>query len=835
MKNVRKKYYSIDIEKELKNSYLDYAMSVIIGRALPDIRDGLKPVHRRILYAMNILGNFWNKPYKKSARIVGDVIGKYHPHGDNAVYETIVRLAQKFSMRYALIDGQGNFGSIDGDSAAAMRYTEIRMTKIAHELLKDLEKETVNFVSNYDGNEKIPEIMPTRIPNLLINGSSGIAVGMTTNIPPHNIREIIDGCIAYIDNKNISTEELLQHIPGPDFPTYAIISGTKGIEKAYKTGNGKICIRARVDIKKNKKNGRDKLIVKEIPYQVNKLKLIEKIIELVKNKRIQGIHSLRDESDRNGMRIVIEIKKDSMSEIVLNNLYSLTQLQISFCINMVALCNGKPRTLSLKDIIKYFVDHRKEIIARRTNFKLKKTKERVHSLEAIIVALENIKEIVKIIQISSDTNSAKLNLLNNKWKSKNIDLFSKKVKNSEELTDKHQLNRYRFTENQVKVILDLKLHKLSNLEQKKLTEEYHQLSKKILILFSVLKDQKKLMKIIKEELMSIKDKYQDSRRTEIQKKYSKINIEDLIHKKDVIITISYNGYIKYQPLSNFEIQKRGGKGKISAKIKDEDFIRCLLITNTHKIILFFSNLGRLYWTKVYKLPEHSRESRGKPIVNFFDLRENEKITNIFSIQNFNDNLYILIATKNGLIKKTKLRNFSHYRKNGIISIKLKYGDTIASVGLTSGENEVMLFSSFGRAVRFSEHELRPIGRMTSGVNGMKLKNGEKIVSLIVLNKEKDILTVTKNGFCNKTNKNQYKKKSRFISGVKVIKTNKRNGNVVCAIQISKFDRLFVITNLGTLLKTKASGINSVSRNTKGVTLIKIKEKERVVHLQNYLK
>uniref|UniRef100_UPI003F5C856B DNA topoisomerase (ATP-hydrolyzing) subunit A n=1 Tax=Sodalis-like secondary symbiont of Drepanosiphum platanoidis TaxID=2994493 RepID=UPI003F5C856B len=816
-------------------------MSVIIGRALPDIRDGLKPVHRRILFAMNIMNNFYNKPYKKSARIVGDVIGKYHPHGDNAVYDSIVRMAQSFSLRYPLINGQGNFGSIDGDSAAAMRYTEIRMSKISHELLKDLEKNTVKYSYNYDNTEIIPDVMPTRIPNLLINGSSGIAVGMATNIPPHNLTEIINGCLAYIKNPDISIKELIKYIPGPDFPTAGIINGKQGIEDAYSTGKGKIYIKSKVKIKLDKKSKKETIIIKEIPYQVNKSRLIEKIAELVKERKLEGISALRDESDKDGMRIVIDIKRDSVSSIVLNNLYSLTQLQISFGINMVALYRGQPKILSLKDIISSFINHRQEIITKRTIFDLKKTCERVHILEALTIALYNIDYIINLIKNSSSTLEAKNKLKNKKWLINNkLKIFNKKDNLfkifpyfKRKFNKKNNL--YSFTENQIKSILDLRLQRLTNLENKKILEEYNILLNKIKQYNKLLNNSDLLMEVICQELKIIKKEYYDCRLTKITSDIKDITLKDLINKEDVVVTLSYQGYVKYQPLIDYEAQRRGGKGKSAARIKEKDFIYRLLVANTHDTILLFSSRGRVYWMKVYQLPEASRGSRGKPIVNLIPLKNNERITAILPLRKYKkNNMHVFMATSSGIVKKTSLTEFSRPRNAGIIAIHLKKGDELIGIDLVNGKNEVMLFSSYGKVVLFPENQVRSMGRVATGVIGINLLKGDKVISLIIPHSEGPILTVTQYGYGKQTMKKEYPIKSRATQGVISIKVTKRNGKVVGAVQVNKYDQIMMITDAGTLVRTRVSEVSIIGRNTHGVTLIRTSDNEKVVGLQRLI-
>lgn len=827
----------VNIEEELKRSYLDYAMSVIIGRALPDVRDGLKPVHRRVLFAMSVLGNDWNKPYKKSARVVGDVIGKYHPHGDTAVYDTIVRMAQPFSLRYTLVDGQGNFGSIDGDSAAAMRYTEVRMAKIAHELLADLEKETVDYVLNYDSAEQIPDVMPTKIPNLLVNGTSGIAVGMATNIPPHNLAEVINGCLAYIDDENISVEGLMKYIPGPDFPTAAIINGRRGIEEAYRTGRDKIYIRARAKVEMNDKTSRETIIVHEIPYQVNKARLIEKIADLVKEKRVEGISGLRDESDKDGMRIVIEIKRGAVGEVVLNNLYSLTQLQVSFGINMVALHQGKPKILPLKDILSAFVLHRREVVTRRTIFELRKARERAHILEALALALANIDSIIELIRQAPMSAEAKAALVARSWALGSASAMLKRAGDGtarpERLEPQYGIRdgQYYLTDQQAHAILDLRLQKLTSLEHEKLINEYKELLTMIAELIHILQDPKCLMGVIREELTAIKEQYNDPRRTEITTHSSNINIEDLINQEDVVVTLSYQGYVKYQPLTDYEAQRRGGKGKSAVSIKEEDFIDRLLVVNTHDTILLFSSLGKIYWMKVYQLPEASRGSRGRPIVNMLPLDHNERITAILPVREYEEGSYVFMATASGTVKKTSLKEFSRPRSAGIIAVNLNEGDKLIGVDLTRGNNEVMLFSAYGKVVRFLENQVRSMGRTATGVRGINLAAGDRVISLIVPRGKGTIMTVTQHGYGKRTDQAEYPIKSRAIQGVISIKVSERNGKVVGAVQVDDCDQIMMITDAGTLVRTRVSEVSIVSRNTQGVTLIRTAENEHVVGLQ----
>lgn len=814
MEELKNNIIPVNIEEELKKSYLDYAMSVIVGRALPDVRDGLKPVHRRILFAMNVLNNTWNKPYKKSARIVGDVIGKYHPHGDSAVYDAIVRMAQNFSLRYTLIDGQGNFGSIDGDSAAAMRYTEIRMSKIAYEMLNDLEKNTTNFVLNYDGTEKIPEILPAKIPNLLINGSSGIAVGMATNIPPHNLKEVINGCLAYIENNNITLKNLMLHIPGPDFPTAGIISNKLGIEEAYRTGKGKISIRSKHSIEVNKKNKKESIIIHELPYQVNKAKLIEKIAILIKEKKIDGISTIRDESDQDGMRIVIEIKKEAITKIVLNKLYSLTSLQISFGFNMVALSKGQPKIMTLKKIIKEFIQHRREIITRRCIYELKKSKKNIHLLEGFSIALANIDEIIKIIKNAKNSKTAKIILEQKNWN-----------------TNKENNNTNIFSKIQANSILDMRLNKLTTLEKQKIDKKYQKLTQEKRKLKKILSCSKKMMNIIKKELIEVKKQFSDSRKTKIIKHISKINIEDLITKEDVVITLSHSGYVKYQPISDYNAQKRGGKGKFAAKTKEKDYIENLLVANSHDTILCFSSRGIVYWMKVYQLPEKSRHARGRPIVNILPLTQKERITTILPITKYKSSINIFMATEHGFVKKTPLKKFKKPRNSGIIAINLRKNDKLIGVSLTNGYDNIMLFSSNGKVVHFPEKTIRNMGRTASGIRGMKISLNEKVVSLLVPKKDGNILIVTENGYGKQTNINQFPIKSRATKGIISIKTTKKNGIVTSAIQVKKNNQIMIITNSGKLVRTRISEIAILKRNTQGVIIIRTSKKEKVVGLQ----
>lgn len=862
MSDLAKDIIPVNIEEEMKSSYLDYAMSVIVGRALPDVRDGLKPVHRRVLFAMAVGGNDYNKPYRKSARIVGDVIGKYHPHGDVAVYYTLVRMAQPFSLRYPLVDGQGNFGSIDGDSPAAMRYTEARMTQIAHELLADLDKETVDYQPNYDGSEMIPEVLPTKVPALLVNGSSGIAVGMATNIPPHNLGEVVDGCLAYIDNEQITIDELMSYIPGPDFPTAAIINGKRGIEEAYKTGRGKIYIRAKADIETDDK-GRESIIVHEIPYQVNKARLIEKIAELVKEKKIEGISGLRDESDKDGMRIVIEIKRDAVGEIVLNNLYALTQLQVTFGINIVALDHGQPKLLNLKELIEAFVLHRREVVTRRTIYELRKARERAHILEGLAIALANIDPIIELIRNAPTPAAAKEGLLSQPWQLGNVEAMlaatGVDAARPEDLDENLGIRGgvYHLSEAQAQAILDLRLQKLTGLEHEKILDEYKSLLDVIAELLHILHSPARLMEVIREELEKIKAQYNDPRRTEITASSGDINLEDLINPEDVVVTLSHEGYVKYQPLSDYEAQRRGGKGKSATKMKDEDFIEKLLVANTHDTILCFSSRGRLYWLKVYQLPQASRGARGRPIVNLLPLEENERITAILPVKEYAEDKFIVMATAGGLVKKTALTEFSRPRANGIIAVNLRDDDELIGVDITEGNNEIMLFSAQGRVVRFDENAVRAMGRTAAGVRGIKLaltndisdeendneESGndetdqsldlsiDKVVSLVIPKTNGAILTATQNGYGKRTDLAEYPTKSRNTKGVISIKVSERNGKVVAAAQVEENDQIMLITDAGTLVRTRVAEISLVGRNTQGVRLIRTSDTEQVVSIE----
>ena len=851
-----KEILPVNIEEELKTSYLDYAMSVIVGRALPDVRDGLKPVHRRVLFAMNELKNDFNKPYKKSARVVGDVIGKYHPHGDSAVYDTIVRMAQPFSLRYMLVDGQGNFGSVDGDSAAAMRYTEVRMAKIAHELLADLEKETVDFVPNYDGTEHIPDVLPTKIPNLLVNGSSGIAVGMATNIPPHNLTEIVNGCIALIDEPSLDVDQLMEYIPGPDFPTAALISGRKGIVDAYRTGRGKIYMRARAEIE-TEDNGKETIIVTEIPYQVNKARLIEKIAELVKEKRIEGVSALRDESDKDGMRIVVEVKRNESAEVLLNHLYANTQMQTVFGINMVALDNNQPKVFNLKEILQAFILHRREVVTRRTVYELRKARDRAHILEGLAIALVNIDPVIELIKASPSPSEAKQALVASGWELGDVAEMLQRAGNDAARPDWLEPEfgirdgKYYLTEQQAQAILDLRLHKLTGLEHEKILDEYKQLLELIAELLHILGSPERLMEVIREELEKVRDEFGDERRTEITAASHDIDLEDLIEREEVVVTLSHEGYVKYQKLSEYEAQRRGGRGKSATKMKDEDFIDKLLVANTHDHILCFSTRGRLYWLKVYQLPLASRNARGRPIVNILPLEDDERITAILPIKEFEEDKFVLMATANGVVKKTSLTMYSRPRSSGIIAVNLNDGDELIGVAITHGDDDIMLFSDAGKVVRFNEKlrdsetgavkldpetgeellALRPMGRTATGVRGIKMPDGQKVVSLIVPRGDGAVLTATENGYGKRTPLEDYPAKSRATQGVVSIKVSDRNGKVVGAVQVDENDEIMLISNAGTLVRTRVSEVSTVGRNTQGVRLIRTGENEQLVALQ----
>lgn len=836
MSDFAKEIIPVNLEDEMRQSYLDYAMSVIVGRALPDVRDGLKPVHRRVLYAMSELGNDWNKSYKKSARVVGDVIGKYHPHGDTAVYDTIVRMAQYFSMRYMLVDGQGNFGSIDGDSPAAMRYTEVRMARIAHELLADLDKETVDFTTNYDETETEPSVFPARIPNLLINGSSGIAVGMATNIPPHNIGEIISGTLAMLDNPDIELPELMEHIPGPDFPTYGIINGARGIREAYETGRGRVHVRAKASVEHNEKTGKDTIIVTELPYQVNKARLLEKIAELVKDKKVEGITELRDESDKDGMRMVIELRRGEPGDVLLNQLYKQTQLQTVFGINMVALINGQPRLLKLTEILDAFIRHRREVVTRRTLFDLRKARDRAHILEGLAVALANIDAIIELIRAAPNPPAAKEGLIAGVWKPGSVvDMLERAgadASKPEHLGSEYGLleDGYHLSPTQAQAILDLRLHRLTGLEQEKIIDEYREILTKIEGFLEILESPDRLREVIRTELEEVLEQYNDDRRTQIMIDYSEMTVEDLISDEDVVVTLSHAGYAKAQPLSDYTQQRRGGKGKSATAMKDEDFIDKLFVASMHDTVLFFTSVGKVYWKRVYELPVASRGARGRPIVNLLPLVENERVSAVLTVREYSEDQFIFFATKNGVVKKTSLADYSRPRANGIIAIDLRIDDELINVALTDGSRDIMLTSSNGRTMRFLESDVRKMGRGAAGVRGMRMEAKDTLVSLIVVD-EGEILTTTEKGYGKRSDADVYPRKKRGGKGVIDIKTSDRNGPVIGAVQVKDDDEVMLITDGGTLIRTAVDGISIVGRNTQGVRLIRIGDEERLVEIE----
>ncbi|NQZ54091.1 MAG: DNA gyrase subunit A [Piscirickettsiaceae bacterium] len=832
---------SINIEDEMKQSYLDYAMSVIVGRALPDVRDGLKPVHRRVLYAMRELNNNWNGSYKKSARIVGDVIGKYHPHGDTAVYDTMVRMAQPFSMRYMLVDGQGNFGSVDGDSPAAMRYTEVRMAKITHEMLADLDKDTVDFTANYDESEHEPSVLPTRVPALLVNGSSGIAVGMATNIPPHNLTEILNACLATIDNPDIDIAGLMEYVPGPDFPTAAMINGAQGISEAYRTGRGRVHIRSRAKIETDEKTGQQSIVVVELPYQVNKARLLEKIAELVKDKKIEGISGLRDESDKDGMRMVVVLKRGEVPEVVLNNLYKQTQMQTVFGVNMVAIVDGQPRLLGLKEILDAFIRHRREVVTRRSLYELRKARDRAHILEGLATALANIDEVIELIKSSASPADAKAALLAKGWASEMIlemlGAAGSEASRPEGLPDEMGLvdGVYHLSPTQAQAILEMRLHRLTGLEQDKILDEYREVLTEIAALLAILSDPDNLMAVIREELVKIKEEYGDERRTEILDHHLDLTLEDLITEEEMVVTLSHAGYAKTQQLDTYRAQRRGGKGKSATSMKDEDFIEHLFIANTHDTLLCFSSAGKVYWKKVYELPQGGRAARGKPIINLLPLDDGEQINAILAVREFDEDKYIFMATASGTVKKTPLEAYSRPRANGIIALDLKENDHLVDVALTDGQSDIMLFNSNGKVIRFAETDVRSMGRVSRGVRGMRMADDVKIISLIIANPEDGtILTATEFGFGKRTNLEQYRVQGRGGSGIISIQTSERNGSVVGAVQVRDEHQIMLITDGGTLVRTPVKDVSIVGRNTQGVKLINLTKKEKLVGLERVL-
>ncbi len=836
MGDIAKEILPVNIEDELKQSYLDYAMSVIVGRALPDVRDGLKPVHRRVLFAMSELNNDWNKPYKKSARVVGDVIGKYHPHGDSAVYDTIVRMAQPFSLRYMLVDGQGNFGSVDGDRAAAMRYTEIRMAKIAHDLLVDLEKETVDFVDNYDGTERIPAVLPTRIPNLLVNGSSGIAVGMATNIPPHNLGEVVRACIALIDNPEISIDELIDIVPGPDFPTAGIINGRAGILQAYRTGRGRIYVRARAVVEVNEKTNRETIIISEIPYQVNKARLIEKIAELVKDKKVEGISEIRDESDKDGMRVVIEIKRGDMGEVVLNNLFAQTQMENVFGINVVALVDGQPKILNLKQLLEHFVRHRREVVTRRTVYLLRKARERGHVLEGQAVAIANIDEVIRLIKSSASPADAKEAMLARGWPVGAVSEFLERAGDNacrpDGLEEQYGLvnGEYFLSPVQVQAILDLRLHRLTGMEHDKLLAEYEEKLAQIIEYLHILANTERLMEVIRDELLVVEKEYADDRRTEVQSSHTDLTVEDLITEEDRVVTISHGGYAKSQPLDAYQAQRRGGTGKAATSVKDEDFVEHLLIANTHDYILCFSNAGKVYWLKVYQIPVAGRTSRGRPVVNLLPLDEGERITNILPVREFDDDRFIVMATANGTVKKTPLSQFARPRSVGLRAVDLVEDDHLVGTAITDGHCDIVLFSSGGKAARFTEEQVRSMGRTSRGVRGMRLAEGETIISMVIPVENGRVLTVSEKGYGKRTDVQDFPAKGRGGMGVKAMQMSERNGALVGAVQVLDGEEIMLISDQGTLVRTRVDEVSILSRNTQGVRLIRVRDNEHIVRV-----
>ena len=835
MTEFAKEILSVNLEDEMQQSYLEYAMSVIVGRALPDVRDGLKPVHRRVLYAMGELNNDWNKPYKKSARVVGDVIGKYHPHGDTAVYDTMVRMAQPFSLRYMLIDGQGNFGSVDGDSPAAMRYTEVRMARIAHELLADIDKETVDFIANYDESEHEPSVLPARVPNLLVNGSSGIAVGMATNIPPHNLNEIIDACAALIEDPDVSEDKLMEIVPGPDFPTAGIINGAKGIREAYRTGRGKIYVRARCHFEEMD-SGKQRIVVTELPYQVNKAKLMEKIAELVKEKRIEGITEMRDESDKDGMRMVIELRRGEVAEVTLNNLFQHTQMQNVFGINMVALVDGHPKLLNLKAMLEYFIRHRREVVTRRTIFELRKARARAHILEGLAIALANIDEVIALIKAAPNPATAKQQLCERNWQSGTLqDMLSRAgadASRPEDLAPEFGLTEqgYRLTETQAQAILDLRLQKLTGLEQDKIINEFQELLDIIAELLEILSSSEKLMAVILEELLAIKEQFGDARRTEIILNRLDLTLEDLITEEEVVVTLSHQGYAKSQSLDVYQSQRRGGKGKTATSTKDEDFVEKLFVASTHDTVLCFSSRGKVYWLKVYELPQAGRNARGKPMVNLLPLEEGERINAVLPVAEYSDDKFVFMAAASGTVKKTPLSAFSRPRPSGIIAVDLREDDLLIGVDITDGEQDIMLFTSAGKAVRFNEQQVRAMGRTACGVRGVRLDEGQRVISLIVATSG-DVLTVSENGYGKRTSVDQFPTKGRGGKGLISIKTSERNGQQVGAVLVEEDDEIMLITDGGTLVRTKVSGVPRMGRDTQGVRMIRLSKQEKLIGIE----
>ena len=823
----------VNLEDEMRQSYLDYAMSVIVGRALPDVRDGLKPVHRRVLHAMRELGNDYNKAYKKSARVVGDVIGKYHPHGDTAVYDTIVRMAQPFSMRYMLVDGQGNFGSVDGDAPAAMRYTEVRMARIAHELLADIEKETVDFVPNYDESETEPAVLPTRLPNLLVNGSSGIAVGMATNIPPHNLGEVIDACMALIDDPDIEIRELMAHLPGPDFPTAGIINGAQGIYQAYMTGRGRLYMRARTHVEDlDKRGNKQAIVVTELPYQVNKARLLEKIAELVREKKIEGITELRDESDKDGMRMVIELRRGEVTDVVLNNLYKQTYLESVFGINMVALKDGQPRLMNLKEILASFLSHRREVVTRRTLFDLRKARERAHVLEGLAVALANIDPVIALIKASPSRAEARAGLVSRTWEAGVVQELLVRSSDARPEDEEGGLSEegYRLSQTQAQAILELRLQQLTGLEQDKIVQEYKDLLQKIDDLNAILSDPERLQSVIQDELTEIREAFNDERRTEILEVHSDLTMEDLIPEEDVVVTLSHGGYAKAQPVTSYQAQRRGGRGRSATRVKGEDFVDKIFVANTHDTLLCFSSRGKLYWLKVYQLPQAGHGARGKPIVNLLPLQGSERINAVLPIREYDENKNVFMATSQGTVKKTSLASFSRPRSNGIIAIELRSDDKLVGVAITDGEQDIMLFASSGKAIRFNEDDVRPMGRSAAGVRGIKLSDDHEVIALIIM-EHGMILTATENGYGKRTVADEFPVQGRGGQGVIAIQTSDRNGRMVGALPVDDDDEIMLISSAGTLVRTQVSEVSIVGRNTQGVRLIRLADEDKLVGLE----
>ena len=831
---VGKEVFPVNLEDEMRQSYLDYAMSVIVGRALPDVRDGLKPVHRRVLHAMRELGNEWNRAYKKSARVVGDVIGKYHPHGDVAVYDTIVRMAQPFSLRYLLVDGQGNFGSVDGDAPAAMRYTEVRMARITQELLADIDKETVDFVPNYDESEREPTVLPTRIPNLLINGSSGIAVGMATNIPPHNLGEVVDACLALLADPKLTIADLIKLVPGPDFPTAGLIFGIQGVVEAYNTGRGRIYMRGRTHVEPLDKGGREAIIITELPYQVNKARLIERIAELVREKKLDGISELRDESDKDGMRVVIELKRGELSDVVLNNLYKQTPLQSVFGINMVGLVDGQPKLLSLKELIDAFLRHRREVVTRRTLYDLRKARERAHVLEGLMVALANLDEVIALIRRSPSPADARTALCAHVWRPGAVTAMLERAgataTRPEDLIEESGLadGGYRLSTAQAQAILDLRLHRLTGLEQDKISQEYGELIGNIQGFLEILSNPDKLQEVIRTELTEVRAAYADPRRTEIVEDYSDLTIEDLIPEETVVVTLSHSGYAKSQPAGAYSAQRRGGRGRAAARVKDEDFIDQLFVANSHDTVLCFSSRGKAYWLKVYQIPQAGAGSRGRPIINLLPLEEGERINAVLPVKTFEEHKYVFLVTKHGTVKKTPLAAFARPRTNGIIAVELRDDDRLIGAGITNGHQDIMLFASSGKAIRFAEGDVRPMGRNAAGVRGLKLAGpSDEVIALSIIGAG-PIVTATTNGYGKLTLLDEHPVQGRGGQGVICIQTSERNGRVVGALQVSPEDELMLITSAGTLVRTPVADISTMGRNTQGVRLIRLDDSDRLV-------